>query len=82
MFLEKIRDSLIIGKGQKTSRKSLSKGQLPIVKITRHSESLTHKLLIAYCIYLENALLRSYRNLLSQENVIENADSGFLKKPE
>ena len=44
------------------------------------SENLTHKLLIAYCIYLENAHLRSYQNLLSQENVIENADSGFLEK--
>ena len=46
------------------------------------SENLTHKLLIAYCIYLENVLVRSYEKLLSQENVIENADSGFLKKTE
>ena len=43
-------------------------------------ENLTYKRLIAYCIYLENVLVRSYQNLLSQENVIENADSGFLKK--
>ena len=45
-------------------------------------ENLTHKRLIAYCIYLENVLVRSYQILLSQENVIENADSGFLKKTE
>jgi len=40
LFLEKIRDSLIIGKGQKTSRKSLSKGQLPIVKITKDTQKI------------------------------------------
>ena len=78
MFLEKIRDSLIIGKGQKTSRKSLSKGQLPTIS---SQKSWLIWLPTVYR-YLENAHLRSYQNLLSQENVIENADSGFLKKTE
>ena len=80
MFLEKIRDSLLIGKGQKSSRKSLSKGQL--LTISSQKIWLINFWLPTVSAYLENALLRSYRNLLSQENVIENADSGFLKKTE